>query len=66
MREVLSKIMLVMSCAVGLLMAACALDNVTERTRLPYIDSPPPQTLPPAQQAPVKEETSTKSQEVTK
>ena len=61
-------IMVVLFCAVGLLVVACASDNVTERSRLPYIDSPPPppQAVPPVQCDPAKEGYTTKSLEVTK
>ena len=53
----------------GLLLAACASDNVTERTRLPYIDdkAPPPQVVPsPTPEQPVTNQTvpDTKSLEV--
>ena len=60
----------VMLCA-GLLLAACASDNVTERTRLPYIDdkAPPPQIVPsptPEQPVPGKNIPDAKSLEVPK
>ena len=40
--------MTLLICAVGMLLTACATDNVTERTRLPYIDdkAPPSKVVP--------------------
>lgn len=67
MTKMMKNIMVVLFCAVGLLVAACASDTVTERTRLPYIDSPPPpRAVPPAQSDTAKEGMTTKSLEVTK
>ena len=51
------------------LLAACASDTVTERTRLPYIDAPAPAPLavPPTPAVPAEQgrEGTTKSLEVT-
>jgi hypothetical protein len=52
-RTIVPRVFKVMTPAIlfaGFLLTACATDNVTNRTRLPYIDdmAPPSQVVPPA------------------